>query len=142
MFGRKKKERKKTVLFVDNDEKILRSIENSLQDESYNQLFAKSAQEALEILQEEEVHVIITDMLMPSMKETDFFKIVKKKYPHIVKVILSEYAEQDSILQVVNQGDIVKFIPKIWGNKEDFRKFILEGIERYNLQSECNTIKQ
>ena len=60
----KKKEiaQKKTVLFVDDDEIILRSLERGLLDENelFDQLFAKSGQEALEILQKEQVHVIIT----------------------------------------------------------------------------------
>jgi CheY-like chemotaxis protein len=60
---------KRNVLFVDDDEIVLRSIERAFLDENglFNQLFAKSGQEALEILQREEVHVIVTDMLMPSM---------------------------------------------------------------------------
>ncbi len=70
MIWRKKKiAEKRTVLFVDDDEIVLRSLERGLLDESefFEQLFAKSGQEALDILQKEQVHVIVTDMRMPGM---------------------------------------------------------------------------
>ncbi len=63
----KKMAEKKTVLFVDDDEEILRSLERGLLDESYNKLFAKSGKEALETLKRTKVHAIVTDMLMPEM---------------------------------------------------------------------------
>ncbi len=61
MFRKKKIVEMRTVLFVDDDEAILHSLERGLLDEPYNKLFAKSCKEALEILQQEEVHVIVTD---------------------------------------------------------------------------------
>lgn len=133
---------KRTVLFVDDEEKMLRSIERCLQDEPYKRLFAKSGQEALEILQKQEVHVIVTDMLMPDINGIEFFEIVKKMYPRIVKMILSGYVSQDIVLKAINKADVVKFIPKAWNDKDNFKKTILEAIDRYNLQSECNTIGQ
>jgi CheY-like chemotaxis protein len=126
---------KMTVLFVDDDRAMLHSIERCLLDEPYNQLFARSGQEALEILQKEEVHVIVTDMLMPNIDGLELFKIVKKMYPHIVRMVLSGYVDQDSVQQAIDRGDIVNFIPKAWNNKENFKKIILEAIDCYNLQS-------
>jgi CheY-like chemotaxis protein len=127
----------RTVLFVDDEEAMLRSIERCLRDETYGRLFAKSGREALEILQNNDVHVIVTDMLMPDIDGIEFFEIVKKTYPRIVKMILSGYMNQDSILKAINQGDIVKFIPKSWNDRENFKKTIREAIERYNIQNQC-----
>ena len=70
MFGKKKIKKiaeKRTVLFVDDDEMVLRSLERGLLDESYNKLFVKSCKEALEVIKREEVHVIVADMCMPEM---------------------------------------------------------------------------
>ncbi len=50
MFRKKQIIEKRTILFVDDEEAILRYIKMGLLDASYNQLFAKSGQEALEIL--------------------------------------------------------------------------------------------
>jgi len=126
----------KTVLFVDDDEEILRSLERFLLEEPYNRLFSKSGREALEILQKEEVHVIVTDIRMPDMDGLELLGIVKKMYPQIVNIILSGYAELDTVLQAIEQGEVVKFILKPWNHNQDFKKFILEAINHYNLQSE------
>ena len=58
---------KRTVLFVDDEEKILKSLKRGLIDEPYRTLFADSGKEALEILGQQEVQVVVTDMRMPEM---------------------------------------------------------------------------
>jgi len=72
---------KRAVLFLDDDEIVLQSLKRGLLGESYNKLFAKSSQEALEILQREEVHVIVADMRMPEMTGLEFLRIIRKEYP-------------------------------------------------------------
>ncbi len=132
----------RTVLFVDDDEAILRSLERGLMDEPYNTLFTKSCQEALEILKREEVHVIVTDMRMPEMSGLEFIKIVKKEYPHIIIMVLSGYEEEASLKTAFERGEIFKLIPKPWKLKANFEKLIRRAIEHYNLQSKCNTVRR
>ena len=142
MFRKKKIIEMRTVLFVDDDEAILRSLERGLLDEPYNQLFAKSGQEALEILKREEVHVIVTDMLMPEMDGVELLKNVKEMYPNIIMIILSGYAEEDALRVAVEQREIFKLIPKPWKLKGNFEKLIRGAIEHYNLQNERETVRQ
>jgi DNA-binding NtrC family response regulator len=142
MFRKKKIIEMRTVLFVDDDEAILRSLERGLLDEPYNQLFAKSGQEALEILKREEVHVIVTDMLMPEMDGVELLKNVKEMYPNIIMIILSGYAEEDALRVAVEQREIFKIIPKPWKLKGNFEKLIRRAIEHYNLQNERETVRQ
>ncbi len=133
---------KRTVLFVDDDEIILRSIKRGFLDEQYNQLFAKSGNEALEILQREEVHIIVTDMRMPGMDGLELLKIVRETYPHIVKIVLSGYTDMSAFQQEFNQGEIFRFICKPWKLEADFKKAISQALDHYNLQNECETIPQ
>jgi DNA-binding NtrC family response regulator len=130
---------KRTVLFVDDDEIILRSIKRGFLDEPYTQLLAKSGQEALDILQEEEVHAIVTDMCMPGMDGVELLKIVREKYPHIVRIILSGYTDMSILQEEFSEEEIFKFIPKPWKLEEDFKKVIRHALEHYNLQNECET---
>jgi len=136
MKWRQKKPEKRTVLFVDDDEVVLQSLQRGLLDESYNKLFVKSCNEALEILQQLEVHVIVADMRMPEMTGLELLRNVKENYPDIVGMILSGY-EQDAALQTaVDQGEIFKLIPKPWKYGEmDFETLVRRAIEHYNLQS-------
>jgi two-component system response regulator HupR/HoxA len=138
MFGKKRKEKiveKRTVLFVDDDEMVLQSLERGLLDESYNKLFAKSCQEALEILQQEEVHVIVADMCMPEMTGLELLRHVRKECPGVIGMVLSGY-EEDAELQVaVEQGEVFKLVSKPWKfGGVDFESLIRRAIDQYNLQ--------
>ena len=135
---------KRTVLFVDDDEIVLRSIERGFLDENelLNQLFAKSSQDALEILQREEVHVIVTDMRMPGMDGLELLKIVREMYPHIVTIVLSGYMDISVLSEEFSQGEIFKIVPKPWKLETDFKKVVLKAIEHYNLQSERDTVRR
>ena len=142
MFRKKKIIEIRTVLFVDDDEAILRSLERGLLDEPYNTLFTNSCKEALEILKQEEVHVIVTDMRMPEMSGLEFIKIIKKEYPHIIRLILSGYGQDATLLSAVEQGEIFKLIPKPWKLKGNFEKLIRRAVDQYNLQNKRETVRQ
>ena len=127
---------KRTVLFVDDEKKILTSLERGLLDEPYRTIFATSGKEALKILEEKEVHVIVTDMRMPEMGGLELLKIVKEKYPHIVRLVLSGYTQITTLLTAINQGEIFKFITKPWKLEEEFKSAVQQAIDYYNLQAE------
>ncbi|MCP4259463.1 MAG: response regulator [Planctomycetes bacterium] len=126
---------KRTVLFVDDEEKVLRALEMGLLDEPYHKRFAKSGEEALEILQRDEVHVIVIDMLMPEMSGSELIKTVKEQYPHIVRMVLSAYAQVSLLLEAINQGEIYRYITKPWKLEEEFKPAVRQAIDHYNLQS-------
>ena len=126
----------RTILFVDDEERILTSLKRGLMDEPYNLLFADSGKKALEILEHNEVHVIVTDMRMPEMSGLQLLKIVKEKYPNIVRLVLSGYTQVGTLLTAINQGEIFKFITKPWKLEEEFKGVIAQAIEYYNLHIE------
>ncbi len=130
---------KRTVLFVDDEEKILTSLKRGLLDEPYKTLFANSGKEALEILQRSEVHVIVTDMRMPEMGGLELLKIVKKDYPHIIRMVLSGYTQVSTVLTAINQGEIFRFITKPWKLEEEFKPAVREAVEYYSFQSQRNS---
>jgi two-component system response regulator HupR/HoxA len=127
---------KRTVLFVDDEEKILASLKRGLLDEPYEILFASSGKKALEILEQNQVHVIVTDMRMPEMGGVELLKAVKKEYPHIIRMVLSGYADTDTLLVAINQGEIFRFITKPWKSNEEIKTTIRQAIEYYDLHVE------
>jgi DNA-binding NtrC family response regulator len=130
--------KKRTVLFVDDDPIVLRSIARGLLDEPYYMCFARSGEEALEILRQHEVHVLVTDMRMPEIDGAELLKIVTKEYPHIVKMVLSGYTNTTALTRAIHQEGVFKIIPKPWNLQEgeEFRAIVRLAIERYNLQNE------
>ena len=127
---------KRTVLFVDDDKIMLQSIERYLLDEPYHKLFAKGSKEALDIMQQEKVHVIVSDIRMPVIDGNELLKIVRKKYPHVVKIVLSGYGGEADLQTAVDQEGIFNLIPKPWNRKENLKIIILEAIDRFNLQNQ------
>jgi len=128
----------RTVLFVDDDRIVLRSIARGLLDEPYKVCLANSGKEALEIMCQQEVHVLVTDIRMPEMDGTELLRIVSKEYPQIVKMVLSGYSNTTEITKAIHQEGVFEFIPKPWNLQEgqEFREIVRRAIEHYNLQNQ------
>ena len=124
---------KHTVLCVDDEKNILSSLKRLLRKENYTLLTATSAKEGLEILEKEKVHLVISDQRMPSMNGTEFLAKVKKRYPNILRIILTGYTDVDSITESINKGHIYKFFLKPW-NDHTLMLEIRQALEQYDLQ--------
>lgn len=129
---------KKTVLFVDDEEKILASLKRGLIDEPYKTLFASSGKKALEILQQNQVHVIVTDMRMPEMGGLELLRAVKEEYPNIIRMVLSGYTQVSTLLTAINQGEIFRFITKPWKLEEEFKPAVRDAVKYYDFQNQRN----
>jgi DNA-binding NtrC family response regulator len=127
---------RQTILFVDDEIRLLRSIERGMLDEPYRMLFAESGPEALKLLEANEVHILVTDMRMPEMTGLELLKIVKERYPRIVRLVLSGYTQATTLLTAINQGEIFRFITKPWKMDEDFKPAIRQAIELFNREAE------
>ena len=143
MFGIKKKAKKKTVLFVDDDSVDLLSIVRVLQDQPYNILTAGGCTEALEILKRKKVHVIVTDMCMPEMTGLELLRIVRKEYPNITGMVLTGYELDTELQNAVAQGELFWLIPKpLWKLGGKFERLVRRALNHSNLQNECNTVRR
>ena len=121
-----------TVLCVDDEENILHSIKRLLRKEGYRLLTALSGIEALKILEENDVHLVLSDQRMPQMSGTEFLSEVKEKYPDVIRIILTGYTEVDSITESINKGNIYKFFLKPW-NDDNLKLEISKALEQYDL---------
>ena len=126
---------KRTVLLVDDDEILLKSIEKCIADEQYDKYFATRGEDALEILKREEVHIMVVDIIMPGMGGIDLLKIVKKDYPNIVNMVISGYAQSADAMMALSELGVYKFIAKSWTFDENIRMEIRQALDHYNLQS-------
>ena len=127
---------KRIVLFVDDEEKILNSLKRVFAEEQYETLFAQSGKDALAILSEQQVHVIVTDLGMPEMDGHELLGKVKEEYPNIIRLVLSGNSESKDVLEAINNGEILRFIPKPWKSSDEFKTIIRQSIEYYDLHTE------
>ena len=123
-----------TVLFVDDEVKILNTLRWNSLEENYRCLFAQSGHEALNILSNEQVSVIVSDINMPGMDGLKLLSEVKARYPDVVRVVLSSYTLMQQVLITVDQADIFKFIIKPWNRAEEYKSAIDEALEYHRQQ--------
>jgi two-component system response regulator HupR/HoxA len=133
---------KRAVLFVDDDEIVLKSIEKSATNESYDTYFAKSGEDAIEILRQEVVHVIVVDIMMPGMDGIELLGIIKRDYPDIVCMVITGHAQSANVMLEMSDLGIYRFISKSWTFEEDLRVVIRRAIDHYNKEMSIFLHKQ
>ena len=132
---------KKAILCVDDESIILESlkeqIENRLGDD-YIYETAENAEEGLEVIEElmeegAEVLVIVSDWLMPGIKGDEFLIEVHKRFPGIVKVMLTGQAQKDAIENTKDNADLHACLYKPW-TEEDLINTIKSGLNKLSLK--------
>lgn len=104
----------RTLLLVDDEPGVLNALRRLFRGEGYRVLTAESAAAALDLLSTEPTQVIISDQRMPGMSGVEFLSRVRLLYPQTVRIVLSGYAEIDTVTEAVNHGAIWKFFSKPW----------------------------
>ncbi|MCD2425660.1 hybrid sensor histidine kinase/response regulator [Niabella pedocola] len=117
------------VLYVDDEQQNLNSFKASFRSR-YKIFTAVSVPVALEILEREEIHVLISDQRMPEISGVEFFKITKERFPHIPRVLLTGYTDIEVLAEAVNQGDIYRYITKPW-NELELHNSVLNAYDHY-----------
>lgn len=130
-----------TVLFVDDEPNILRAIKRALFTMNINLLLADGGAKALELMEKQPVHVVISDMKMPQMSGAELLEQVAKNYPETFRVVLTGYADIESTIKAVNQGKIHRYLQKPWNNQE-LISVIDEGLERVKLKEENTRLQK
>jgi len=106
-----------TLLVVDDEPDVCDSVHDLLRRE-FRVLKARNAEEGFRILQENEVHIIMTDQRMPKVTGVELLSRVRSGNPQAVRMLFTGYADLDSIIQAINQGHIFKFLKKPWQPEE------------------------
>lgn len=91
------------ILFVDDEQKILDGLRRMLRSRrgQWTMLFASGAEEALGIMAQAPVDVLVTDIRMPGMDGPQLLEIVQAEYPETVRFVLSGHAELEAAMRSV-----------------------------------------
>jgi DNA-binding NtrC family response regulator len=101
------------LLLVDDEERILSALCRSLRREGYELVTARSAGEALRVLDERAVDVILSDQKMPGTNGLELFGEVSRRHPRVVRMLLTGWPEDVPAGDVEALG-IAAVIPKPW----------------------------
>ena len=123
------------ILFVDDEENVLRSLKRLFMSEAYEVLTALSGGEGLAILKEIEVPVIVSDQRMPLMTGAEFLEKSRQLSPDAVRIILTGYADVEAAIGAINRGGAYRYVSKPW-NDSDLLRVIKDAFEKYRLVRE------
>ena len=108
---------KATLLFVDDEERVLRSLE-VLFKQRFRVLSTTDGREAVYIVKRERVHVIVSDQRMPIMTGVELLRRVREASPNTMRLLLTGYSDLEAIVNSVNEGEIFRYLTKPWSAKE------------------------
>jgi response regulator RpfG family c-di-GMP phosphodiesterase len=123
-------ERQHTLLVIDDESDVCDSVHDLLRRE-YRVLKARSAEEGLKVMQEHEVHIIMTDQRMPKVTGVELLTRVYRGQPQAIRMLFTGYADLESIIQAINQGHIFKFLKKPW-QPEELEAAVHEAAAEYD----------
>jgi len=110
-------DKKISVLYVDDEENNLFSFKAVFRVK-YQVYTAISGDEALKILGEKPIEIIITDQRMPNMTGVEFLEKVIEKFPDPMRLLLTGYADMNAVVDAVNKGKIFHYLSKPWNEEE------------------------
>lgn len=106
------------VLLVDDEESILNSLRRLLRSQPYDVLLATSGAQALEMLTQQPVDLVMSDARMPNMDGATLLAHVHELYPATTRIMLTGYADPAAIIKAINEGRINRYISKPWNDDE------------------------
>ncbi len=124
-----------SLLFVDDEPSILSSLKRLFRPHGYRILTAEGGAEGLEVLAQEGIDLVISDMRMPHMDGAHFLEQVRQRWPDTLRILLTGYADIESTIAAINKGEIYRYINKPWDDNE-IVLIVREALERKRLERE------
>jgi serine/threonine-protein kinase len=132
---------KPTLLLIDDEERIVRSL-RMLFFSGYTVHTTTDPQEAIRILREEKVHVIVSDQRMPLMQGSELLGIARETSPATMRILLTGYSDLDASIASVNDGEVFRYLLKPWDAME-VKKVVAEAAAiaeaSFDVQSHTNS---
>lgn len=112
------KEKKIKLLCVDDEKNILVSLKRLFRKSGYEIFLAESGEEGLQVLREQKVDIIISDMRMPHMDGAEFLSLAKDIRKNVPSILLTGFSDQESTIRAINEGKISGYVSKPWEDND------------------------
>ncbi|MDX2012061.1 MAG: response regulator [Myxococcaceae bacterium] len=100
------------VLLVDDEPSLVEGLELRLRSKAFRVLTATSAKEALELMSQQDVAVVVSDERMPGMQGSEFLSVVAKSFPETARIILTGQASVEAAMRAINDAKVAHFLTK------------------------------
>lgn len=131
--------RSPAVLLIDDERRSLEAMEMALEDE-FEVFAASSAEEALKVLEDEWIQVVLCDQRMPGMTGVELLTEMRARWPETIRVIVTGYTETDDIIRAINDAGIYQFLTKPW-HPDQLLMAARSGARLFQLQREHDQLR-
>jgi len=121
--------KKHPILLVDDEPEILFSLRGLLRRE-FELYTAESGAQALEILQQHPIHVIMSDQRMPEMTGVQLMHRVKDAHPEAIRIVFTGYADIRAVVDAINNVGLYRYITKPW-DPDELIEVLHQAAKRY-----------
>jgi DNA-binding NtrC family response regulator len=122
------------ILLVDDEPEILFSLRGLLRHD-FEVHTAQGGAEALAILRQNPVHVIMTDQRMPEMTGVELLRQARGELPEAIRIVFTGYADIKAVVDAINQGQIYRYLTKPW-DPEELVEVLRQACEHYEQVAE------
>jgi len=123
------------IAFVDDEEIVLGTLSRIFENEPYEVFTFDTPSKAILAMEEQPFWVVVSDQMMPEMDGTDFLAQVRDRWPDTVRILMTGYAETDTVIRAINQGSVFRFVSKPWETRE-LIQIVHDAMDQYRLVSE------
>ncbi len=127
------------ILIVDDEMANLRLLKRLFRNE-YHCLTASSGEEAIEMLSQHDVAILITDQRMPQMTGIELLTRTAELRPHMARILLTGYTDIEALVEAVNCGLVHRYITKPWNN-DDLKLKVSRALEEYEHNKKRHALK-
>lgn len=125
------KHMKYKIMIVDDEPANLRTLKRMFR-ESYEVLTAESGAEALALLEQHNVALLISDQRMPQMSGIELMKQTVALRPQMVRILLTGYTDVGALIEAINSGLVYRYVTKPWNN-DDLKLIVSRALENYEV---------
>ena len=127
------------LLIVDDEPANLRLLAR-LFSRDYYCLRASSGAEAIQLLEQHDVAILITDQRMPQMTGIELLKRTSELRPHMVRLLLTGYTDVEALVEAINCGLVYMYMTKPWKN-DDLKLKVAKAQEHYETNKKNHALK-
>ena len=122
-------EPRRTVLVVDDELEVVEALKRNLRHEPFDFIGTTSPEEALAIIDQRRVDLVIADIDMPEMNGLSLVTRLSRTHPAVVRILLTGDASLESAMTAINEGEVHRYLTKPW-NTAELREIVRGALER------------
>lgn len=125
---------KTSILYLDDEENNLTAFKASFR-RNFTVHITSRADEAVNILKQNKVHLIVADQKMPDISGVEFLELVRSEFPDPIRILLTGYADIEAVIDAINRGQVYRYITKPW-DEQELRMVFTNAREHYDTKTQ------